>query len=79
MADRHAITDILVSWVGLTDLKACSEGLEDGEGPVAAALDARSFDLVVLLSNFPKKQNDDFLKWIKPRTAAKVESLSASL
>ena len=40
--------NILMTWYGITDLKA-SMGLEDGVGPILAALQAEEYDKVVIL------------------------------
>lgn len=65
---------ILISWVGQTDLSA-SRGLEKaGVGPVAQAVSQRSFDLVLLLSNYPKRETADFIKWLQSRCNCAMES-----
>ena len=59
--------DVLVCWVGSTDLKA-SRGEIEGDGPVANVLAARSFDAVHLLANYPKQEVTPFLSWLEQKT-----------
>jgi len=64
---------ILLSWIGLTDLKA-SQGIEDvGIGPIAQALGQREFDQVILLSNSPKDKTTHFIHWLKEQTNSPIE------
>jgi DNA-binding NtrC family response regulator len=72
---------VLISWVGRTDLRAPKEEELVGKGPIAQALGVRSFDAVVLISDYPKSEVAPFLTWLRPQTKAAVtvvyESLSA--
>ena len=47
---------ILTSWLGRTDLRAVAEGDIVGLGPIAQAIQAVSFDQVLLLNNFPEAE-----------------------
>ena len=58
--------DILVSWIGRTDLNA-SLGKVDGDGPVANILSARPFDDVHLLANYPKPEVEAYMDWLKEK------------
>jgi DNA-binding NtrC family response regulator len=62
----------LVAWVGTTDLRAPAEQDTVGLGPVAQALTARTFDELVLLSNFPKTRIDGYVRWLGGMAASRV-------
>ncbi|MEW8552669.1 MAG: sigma-54 dependent transcriptional regulator [Candidatus Thiodiazotropha sp.] len=64
---------ILVSWLGQTDLNAAAGDERAGLGPVGQAVTERSFDLVVLLSNYPKSESANYVAWIEGHTKAAVE------
>jgi DNA-binding NtrC family response regulator len=67
------VRKVLVAWVGKTDLRAPSESELVGDGPIAQALDARAFDEVFLLSDYPEPAVAPYLKWLRARTKARVE------
>ena len=46
--------NVLVSWVGQTDLDAAAGDAKAGIGPIGQALTKRAYDLVVLLNNYPE-------------------------
>ena len=58
---------ILVSWVGKTDLRA-SRGEIEGLGPIANAIAARSFDVIRLMADYPKKEVGPYVEWLRART-----------
>lgn len=64
---------ILVSWLGQTDLNAAAGEERAGLGPVGQAVTKRSFDLIVLLSNYPKTASANYVTWIEGHTKATVE------
>lgn len=63
---------VLVTWVGRTDLRAPTESASVGFGPIAQAIDARSFDEVVLVTDYSEQQTKPFLRWLQERTKAEV-------
>lgn len=63
---------VLFSWIGKTDLRAAAGEASAGDGPIAQALAARSFDHVVLLNNYPKAEVAAFERWLQGRTKAAV-------
>ena len=65
--------EVLVCWVGSTDLKA-SRGEIEGDGPVANVLAARSFDAVHLLANYPKQEVVPFLSWLEQKTGQAAQA-----
>ncbi len=70
---------ILVSWVGNTDLRAPSETETVGLGPIAQALDARSFGDVVLISDYPEKEVRSFLDWLRRRSTTNISTMFVKL
>ena len=59
---------ILICWIGNTDLRA-SEGAEDvGVGPIAQALESRTFDEVFFISDYPDDHVKPYIQWMKKRT-----------
>lgn len=64
---------VLVSWIGKTDLNASQNVAAVGIGPIAQALKARSFDLVVLLIDYPESEGFVFVRWAEQFTSSPVE------
>jgi DNA-binding NtrC family response regulator len=64
---------LLVTWIGQSDLNA-SAGLKDaGKGPIGQAVTQRSYDRVVLLCNYPKKDAARFVAWLEQQSSTKIE------
>jgi len=66
------MAQILICWVGATDLKAATEGQEVGLGPIAQAAIARSYDEIALISNYGKDRSSNYIKWLHKKTPAKI-------
>jgi len=58
--------------MGSTDLRAPTEESAIGAGPIAQAAAARSFDEIVLLSDFERALVEPYLKWLRSRVSAPV-------
>lgn len=58
----------LISWIGVTDLRASRGELSDGAGPVANAATKREFDEIHLLSDHKAADSKAFAKWLKQET-----------
>ncbi len=56
--------NILISWIGRTDLNAVRNSAEIGLGPVAQAVTALPFDQIVLLSDYSPEETDSFTGWL---------------
>jgi hypothetical protein len=70
---------ILVSWIGMTDLKS-SKGFEGvGIGPIAQAVTNRLFDKIVLISNYTNAENTTYINWLKTKTNLEIEHYSEPL
>ena len=69
---KRGMKKILIAWIGRTDLQA-SEGKPDaGDGPIGQAVNDINFDEVHLLCNYSKRESENYVKWVKKRTDAKV-------
>ena len=64
--------NILVSWIGFTDLRAPKEFEQVGLGPIAQALEARSYDEVVLISDYPEGEVSPYRVWLKARAPVNI-------
>jgi len=64
--------EILICWIGFTDLKA-STGKEDvGLGPIAQAATSLSFDEIHLISDRPESEDAIYIKWLNSKCASKI-------
>ncbi|MEE9391947.1 MAG: sigma-54 dependent transcriptional regulator [Planctomycetota bacterium] len=70
---------ILMSWVGLTDLRAPKESDKVGLGPVAQALSQQSYDHVVLMTNYPESDTVPYVDWLRERYSGDLELAVESL
>jgi len=72
---NRSMKNILVSWIGRTDLNAAQCVQDIGHGPIAQAILALPFDHTVLLSDYPPEEAKAFLTWLtslKPLPASTV-------
>jgi len=67
------VRKVLVAWLGRTDLRAPLESDQVGVGPVAQAIEIRSFDAAFLLSDYDQRTVAPYLKWLRGRTTAQIE------
>jgi transcriptional regulator with PAS, ATPase and Fis domain len=57
--------NILVSWIGQHDLNP-SQGKDSSDGPILSALkDLDKFTKIYLIANYPKKETDKYVSWLK--------------
>ena len=59
---------ILICWIGLTDIRAAKGEKQAGRGPIAQALDSRSFEEVWLINDLPEKDAEHYLRWLTEQT-----------
>ncbi|MHB8765233.1 MAG: hypothetical protein ACYDA8_12995 [Deferrisomatales bacterium] len=64
------MAEVLVTWIGNTDLRATAGSPEAGLGPIAQALGARAFDRVALVSDYPEERTTPYVEWLRGRTGA---------
>lgn len=70
---------VLVTWIGNTDLRAPKESDVVGIGPIAQALDARSFDEAFLISDHDEREVTPFFRWVRQRTSTPLQLLYEKL
>lgn len=63
---------ILISWIGMTDLRASKRIEGVGIGPIAQAVTNRLFDKVVLISNYSEVENENYINWLKTKTDVEI-------
>lgn len=63
---------VLISWVGRTDLQASDGKPEAGDGPIGQAVQKIDFSEINLLCDYPKRQCDKYIKWVKKKTGARI-------
>lgn len=72
--------NILVSWIGANDLKAASSSAaSEASGPIAATLEAESFDSVELIYNYPAEQVLPYIAWLKKWVSVPIQARAVSL
>jgi transcriptional regulator with PAS, ATPase and Fis domain len=69
----------LVAWIGSADLRGPLSVDGSDVGPIANALDARSYDRVALLANQDADEVKRFVKWLRSRSPAKIEAEQVEL
>jgi len=73
------LSNILVTWLGRTDLKAAAGETEAGLGPIAQGVLAGNYDAVYLLSDFSETESKSYIKWLKSQTLASINLRAAKL
>lgn len=63
----------MLAWIGRADLRAPAEDATAGVGPIAQALEVRSFDRAYLLADYPEATVRPYLVWLRRRTNVAVE------
>ena len=61
-----------MAWVGVADMNASAGTPDAGLGPVAAAVQARGFDKVALLSDFDEERISPYVKWLRSQTKTPI-------
>jgi DNA-binding NtrC family response regulator len=73
------VRNVLVSWIGMADLRAPEESVRVGVGPIAHAIERRSFDEAFLLSDHDTQVVQPYLQWLRARARSRIEVLEAKL
>jgi sigma54-dependent transcription regulator len=76
--------EVLITWVGHTDLKAAGlmatrEWEDPGLGPIAQATTGRRWDHVQLITNDRRKMGMDFAEWLKAHSDAAIDVMDVRL
>ena len=70
---------VLAAWLGNTDLEMARSGVNAPVGPIAQALTADKYDLLLLLVNQPTKDRKEYVSWLKNVAPIDVEIFTAKL
>ena len=62
----------LITWIGNTDLRAASEDVNAGLGPIAQAATSRRFESIHLLCDFPRTEGEGYIKWLATKTESSL-------
>lgn len=65
--------EVLLAWIGMTDLKVARGELGDSLGPIGQAVKTRAFSGVHLLSDHDRKADASYLKWLASQTKASTK------
>jgi transcriptional regulator with GAF, ATPase, and Fis domain len=71
--------NILLAWIGLTDLRAANNEAEAGPGPIGQVVQTRIYDKILLLSNLERGQAENYQNWIQKKTKTNLEIIEAKL
>ena len=71
--------NVLLAWIGKTDLRASEGDPKVGAGPIANALGSGQFDHIVLLNNYSEEAAEKFESWLAQRTDATIKRLQKQL
>ena len=69
---------VLLAWIGQADLD-CASGQRPGRGPIGSVVAARSFDALVLLTNYPASENRAFVDWLVEEGAPSIHLRTEAL
>jgi DNA-binding NtrC family response regulator len=64
--------DILLCWLGITDLNAAAGKADAGLGPVGQAVADRHYAEVILLNNFEPAKADPYVDWLQKQTRSRI-------
>ena len=64
--------NLLLAWIGRTDLRAAEKDSKVGLGPIAQALESRTFQHVYLLNNYPDDEVCIYVHWLESRSAVPI-------
>src|SRR5689334_4651327 len=63
------LNEVLLAWIGMTDLKAARGELGDSLGPIGQAVKTRAFSVVHLLSDHDRRDDASFSTWLAHQTS----------
>jgi transcriptional regulator with PAS, ATPase and Fis domain len=75
----YMTSNVLISWIGRTDLRAASGAESAGPGPIAQAANAHPYEAIHLLSDFDPGEAKNFVKWLGQQVSAKIHLHPAKL
>jgi len=69
---KSVVRRVLISWIGRADLQASVDPSSAGLGPIGQGVEARSFDEIWLVTDYPESEVEPYVVWIRRRTEATV-------
>ncbi len=73
------MAQVLVSWIGRADLQASVDASMGGLGPIAQAVQARTFDEALLVTDYAEVEVRTYLDWLRERTRTSVKAVREPL
>jgi len=74
------VLNFLISWIGITDLKASKNELDEGElGPIGQVVSKRKFDNIILIADHNKSDISHYSKWVNKLTDSEVKTHKVKL
>ena len=70
---------VLFAWIGRTDIKASQGELADSLGPIGQAAKKCNYTHIILLSNYKKEEEKQFIDWLKKITPSAILKYHADL
>jgi len=64
--------NILICWIGFTDLKAAGNPEEVGLGPIGQAAIELNFDEIVLITDRSKNENENYINWLQTKCSSHI-------
>ena len=64
--------NILICWIGFTDLKASSNDEKVGFGPIAQAASELNFDEIVLITDRSETENKNYIDWLTTKCSSDI-------
>jgi DNA-binding NtrC family response regulator len=66
------MAELLICWLGATDLKASSADETVGLGPIAQAAIVRTYDAIALISDYGKDRTLSYINWLQGKTSSQI-------
>jgi transcriptional regulator with PAS, ATPase and Fis domain len=73
------MANILLTWLGVTDMKSSEQDSDGNLGPIAGAAVDRNYKKVYILSGFSKQSTSRYKKWLERVTKANVNVRNVDL
>ncbi len=72
---------ILICWIGFTDLRAANQGIGVGlgPGPICQAVTDEDYDEIVLIGDRPPEESQAYIKWLKTQCNSKIKLHTVNL
>ena len=65
--------NILICWIGFTDLKAAQETEDVGLGPICQAATTNAYEEIVLISDRSKQENQAYINWLSDKGPTRIK------